>query len=192
MLVTEKSLHWAFLFCISLFAGVFLLGLTGCSDKTKPNVEVIQDMMEQPALKAQDFQPENREKSSMLLPPEGTLAQDREAMKYSTDPEGAGKNLKMPAVTPDVLALGEKHYKNYCLLCHGEKGMGDGLVGQKFTGVKPPTLLSEKVRSYGDGRIFHVITYGQGVMGNYMYQMPMSKDRWAVVAYVRKLQQENK
>ncbi len=114
------------MFCISLFVAVFLFGLTGCSDKTKPNIEVIQDMMEQPALKAQDFMPDDREKSSMRVPPEGTLAVDREAAKYATDPEGAGKNLKMPTVTPEFLALGERHYKNYCLLCHGEKGMVTG------------------------------------------------------------------
>ncbi|MBY0316650.1 MAG: cytochrome c [Bdellovibrionales bacterium] len=192
MLVTEKSLHWAFMFCMSLFVAVFLFGLTGCSDKTKPNIEVIQDMMEQPALKAQDFMPDNREKSSMLVPPEGTLAVDREAAKYATDPEAAGKNLKMPTVTPEFLALGERHYKNYCLLCHGEKGMGDGHVGQKFIGVKPPSLMTDKIRGYADGRIFHVLTFGQGVMGNYMYQMPKGRDRWAVVAYVRKMQQESK
>ena len=65
-------------------------------------------------------------------------------------------------------------------------------MASKFQGVKPPSLLSEKIRNTKDGGIFHIITEGQGVMGTYINHMPMSKDRWAVVAYVRKLQSENK
>ena len=88
----------------------------------------------------------------------------------------------------DMLKLGAKHFKNFCYVCHGEKGMGDGPVADKFQGVKPPSLMSDKVRGMKDGQIFHIITDGQGVMGTYINHMPFSKDRWAVVAYVRKLQ----
>ena len=41
---------------MKLVAGVLIVTTTtSCSDKSKPNVEVIQDMMESPAIKPQEF-----------------------------------------------------------------------------------------------------------------------------------------
>jgi mono/diheme cytochrome c family protein len=192
-MMSDRTLSWAFFLCVSIFASVFVFGLTGCGPSDgKPNVELIQDMMVQPSNKAQDSLASNPEKSSQLVPPEGTAAVNREVYLFKGNPEGAANSLKMPEVTADMVKLGEKHFKNYCVVCHGEKGAGDGPVASKFQGVKPPSLLSEKVRGMKDGGIFHIITDGQGVMGMYTSQMPWSKDRWAVVAYVRKLQSDSK
>ncbi len=192
-MVSDRSFNLAFIFFVSLFAVVFVMGLTGCSASgDKPNVEVIQDMMEQPAVKAQDFNPHNRNQSGMRVPPEGTAAMNREVYLYKGDPEAAANNLTNKEVQDEAFyKLGEKHYKNYCYVCHGEQGKGNGPVADKFQGVKPPSLLSDKVRAMKDGQIYHIITDGQGVMGAYINQMPWSKDRWAVVTYVRKLQKEN-
>lgn len=189
-MMSDRTLSWAFVLCVTIFASVFVFGLTGCGPTSdgKPNVELIQDMMVQPAIKAQDSIPSNGEKSGQLVPPEGTAAKNREVYLYKGNPEGAANNLKMPEMNADMLKLGEKHFKNFCYVCHGEKGMGDGPVADKFQGVKPPSLMSDKVRGMKDGQIFHIISDGQGVMGTYINHMPFSKDRWAVVAYVRKLQ----
>jgi len=198
MMISDRSLNVAIIFCIGLFAMVFLMGLSGCSGgkHTQPNVEVIQDMMDQPAIKAQDYDPHDktRSKSAMLVPPDGTQAVNREVYLYKGNVEGAAANLKNPFANPneEIMKTGERHFKNFCFVCHGPTGAGDGPVGQKFQGVKPPSLLSAKVRGMKDGQIFHIITEGQGVMGTYINHMPFSKDRWAVVAYVRKLQKENK
>lgn len=164
-----------------------------CGPKgNKPNIEIIQDMMEQPALKAQDFHPHDREKSSMLEPPKGSWPKNRKPYLYKS-PTEAGQKLKNPYAqddSKDFEQLGKIKYDNFCLVCHGETGKGDGPVADKFVGVKPPSLLTDKVKDYPDGRIFHIITAGQGVMGNYMAQLPEEKDRWAVVNYVRKLQKK--
>lgn len=194
MMISDRSLSWAIIFCITIFASVFVFGLAGCTPTKhdKPNVEVIQDMMEQPAIKAQDSIPGHPDKSGQFVPPDGTAAANREVYLYKGNPEAAATNLKMPEVNAEMLKLGEKHYKNYCYVCHGEKGAGDGPVAPKFQGVKPPSLLSDKIRNMKDGGVYHIITDGQGVMGAYITQMPWSKDRWAVVAYVRQLQSQNK
>ena len=177
-----------------------IIFVTGCTfsndDPSKPNVEVIQDMAEQPALKAQDFHPQDREKSSMLVPPKGTWPsntnkwpKDMKPLMYEGKPEQAGRELKNPfAGNPEVTELGKRHFQNYCMVCHGVQGAGDGPVAEKFVGVKPPSLLTAKIKNYPDGRIYHIITYGQGVMGAYVNQMPNEKARWAVVNYVRQLQ----
>ena len=41
--------------------------------------------------------------------------------------------------------------------------------------------------SYPDGRLYHTINKGKGMMSGYGYNIPVS-DRWAIVAYVRTLQ----
>jgi mono/diheme cytochrome c family protein len=197
MIISDRSMGMAFFFFISLFTAVFLMGLTGCSDPsahTEPNIEVIQDMMEQPAIKAQDFDPHNREQSGMRLPPAGATAQNREVYLYKGNAAEAAAKLVNPYKNPseEILKLGKKHFSNYCFVCHGPGGQGDGPVASKFQGVKPPSIMSDKIRGVTDGAIFHIITEGQGVMGSYINQMPFAKDRWAVVAYVRQLQKETK
>ncbi|NQZ18986.1 MAG: cytochrome c [Bdellovibrionales bacterium] len=160
--------------------------------KNKPNVEIIQDMMEQPALKAQDFHPHDREKSSMLVPPEGSWPKNVKPYLYmGKSPAEAEKNVRNPYASnnsKEFLDLGKRHYNNFCIVCHGEAGKGDGPVAAKFQGVKPPSLVSVKVKGWGDGRIYHIITAGRGIMGSYIHQMPKEKDRWAVVNYVRTLE----
>ncbi len=58
-----------------------------------------------------------------------------------------------------------------------------------------PSLQSDKARAYPDGRIYHIITMGQGVspsfglplMPSYASQIAPA-DRWSIVNYVRALQ----
>lgn len=193
-MISDRTFNLVFVLCVTMFATVFLVGLSGCGPSgNKPNVELIQDMYVQPALKAQDTDPFTG-KTNMRVPPEGTAAQNREVYLYKGNVDGAIKNLVNPYgnPSPEVLAIGEKHYKNFCFVCHGMEGKGDGPVAAKFVGVKPPPLLSDKVRAMKDGQIFHIINDGQGVMGSYANHMPFFKDRWALISYVRKLQRDAK
>ena len=41
------------------------------------------------------------------------------------------------------------------------------------------------------GYLFHVISHGYGAMGSYSAQVPVA-DRWAIVAYLRALQETNR
>ncbi len=202
MKTAVSILEWVKTLFIFSFAGVAFLTmltfaglvLTGCGpDGNKPNVELIQDMLEQPALKAQDFHPQNREKSSMLVPPEGSWPKNVKPYLYKGQPVKAGQELSNPYTSKkDMVQLGKRHYKNFCLLCHGPGGQGDGQVADKFVGIKPPSLVTDKIKNYPDGRIFHIITDGQGLMGTYIHQLPKEKDRWAVVLYVRELQKKSR
>ncbi len=156
----------------------------------EPNVELIQDMMESPAIKAQDFDTFNREQSASRLPPEGTVPVGFAKYPYHLQPD-LGAKQKNPfdgKMTPEVLELGRTKYETYCAVCHGYEGKGDGPVSVKMS-VKPPSLLTDKIAvTYTDGHIFHVITDGQGVMSSYAYQLVNPNDRWAIVNYVRSLQ----
>jgi mono/diheme cytochrome c family protein len=168
--------------------------LVGCNgSKNQTNVELIQGMMDQISVKAQDWDPQLDGKSGMRLPPEGTIPRNKKYYKY-TDPIQAERGLKNPLrgeSGPEVITLGKMRYDIACAVCHGAAGDGTGPVAAKMP-VKPPSLLSEKVRDFKDGRIFHIITKGQGLMGNYANQIINERDRWAVVNYIRNLQKNAK
>lgn len=177
-----------------LLASAFALSActaSGPADLHKePNVELIQDMMESPALKAQDFDTFNREGQGSRLPPDGTVPVGYEKYPYHLQPD-LGAKLQNPVagrMTPELLDLGRTKFETYCAVCHGYEGKGDGPVSVKMS-VKPPSLLTDKImKTYTDGHIFHVISDGQGVMSSYAYQLVNPSDRWAIVNYVRSLQ----
>lgn len=173
---------------------LLLLVVVGCNGgKNRTNIELITNMMDQKAIKAQDWYPPDGDKSQMRQPPEGTIPQNYEIYPYPNDPEAAGRNLKNPLagdLSPEVLELGQKNFNIYCAVCHGAKGAGDGTVAEKMA-VRPPSLLTDKIKNYPDGRIYHIIVRGQGVMGSYASQITESKRRWAVINYLRSLQKGN-
>lgn len=190
--VVRKFAH-AFLVTGVLSTVAFLTGCTGndpAALHSEPNVELIQDMMESPALKAQDFDTYNPEQGSSRLPPENTVPVGYAKYPYHLQPD-LGAKQKNPfdgKMTPEVIELGRTKYETYCAVCHGYEGKGDGPVSVKMS-VKPPSLLTDKIAiQYTDGHIFHVISDGQGVMASYAYQLVNPNDRWAIVNYVRSLQ----
>lgn len=172
---------------IFVLAAMLLVGCTDSRSKNT-NVEIIQDMMDQPALKAQDYEPGNPQQAASRLPPEGTAPIGYKPYKYKMNPAAAEAALKNPiAGDAKVLEIGRTKFETYCAVCHGIQGDGKGTVAPKFA-IPIPSLLSDKVRAFNDGRIFHIITDGQGVMSSYASQLTKEDDRWAIVNYIRSLQ----
>ncbi len=192
---------WSFLCQNKHPLGVFMLlamalcVLSGCSGCTSggrnlTNIELFQDMMQQPSIKEQ----EGGSKGDLLMrhPPAHTKARNHSYYKYVGNPEGAANNLSNPFAgefSPAVIYLGHRQYEKTCIVCHGAKGDGNGLVSPKMA-VKPPSLLTDKVRNYSDGRLYHIIHEGQGLMSSYKKQVFREKDRWALINYIRTLQQK--
>ncbi len=187
--------HLSANFIIICVAGALALStLTSCKNSAVPNVELIQDMMESPAIKPQEFDETSPNHSGMRVPPEGTQPVGFVPYRYAKDIAGAAKN-KNPLVgdfSEATLKVGIKYFITNCALCHGQNGEGGekSSIGEKMA-LKPPSLLSSKITGWTDGQIFHVITMGQGVMGPYASHIPQ-KYRWQVVNYIRTLQKENK
>ncbi|MFN3697792.1 MAG: c-type cytochrome [Pseudobdellovibrio sp.] len=169
---------------------LFLI-LSGCNmDKSKPNVELIQDMMDSPAIKSQEYDESSPNNAGMRVPPEGTQPQGFEPYKYATNVEGAAKNVNPLAgsYTEETLKTGQKYYTIQCAVCHGAKGEGgEKMPVAETMALKPPAMTSDKIKGWTDGQIYHVITMGQGVMGPYASHIP-AKYRWQVVNYIRHLQ----
>lgn len=170
------------------------IALPSCKDSSKPNVELIQDMMESPTIKPQEYDEESPNHSGMRVPPEGTQPVGFVPYRYAKDFAASANNVNPLAgdFSEDSLKVGLKFYETNCTVCHGDKGQGGEKmpVGEKMA-LKPPALTSEKITKWTDGQIYHVITMGQGVMGPYASHIPQ-KYRWQVVNYVRHLQKESK
>jgi len=183
---------------MALVAGMTVVSVTtSCSkDHSQPNIEVIQDMMESPAIKPQEYDESSPNHSGMRVPPEGTQPVGFVPYRYANDIAGAVKNPNPLAgdYSEATLKVGVKYFATNCTICHGDKAEGsaaaNSTVGTKMA-LQPPSLLSDKIRSWTDGQIYHVITMGQGMMGPYASHIPQ-RYRWQVVNYIRTLQKENK
>jgi mono/diheme cytochrome c family protein len=123
---------------------------------------------------------------TMQTPVEGSVARGFIPYPFKNKPDDAGKLLVNPVI-PNVenLAVGKEKYDIYCSPCHGYLGEGDSRLRGQFP--NPPSIHSEKVRTWSDGSIYHVITEGQNVMPSYRSQLTR-QERWAVVNYLRVLQ----
>ncbi len=143
-------------------------------------------MMEQAKLKPQAPSTLFADGKGMRTPVPGTVARGFLPYAYAGKPDEAGKFLVNP-LPPSALVLerGRTGFLTFCSPCHGNFGRGDSRLRGQFP--NPPTLLSDKVRNWPDGSIYHVITEGQNIMPSYAGQV-RKDDRWAIVHYIRALQ----
>jgi mono/diheme cytochrome c family protein len=82
------------------------------------------------------------------------------------------------------IAEGKKIYAKYCVVCHGEKGKGDGIAAAGLT-PRPADHSSEKIQKQSDGALFWKITTGRPPMAS--YKTFSLEQRWQVVNYIRTL-----
>lgn len=163
--------------------GIALLGLSavaaGCDDQVK-YVPWFETMTRQPSIETYEVEP--------MAPVEGTV------------PVGASLHLDLLAAdtllanpletTSEVLERGEVLFLQFCVMCHGETGAGDGpVVGENRLPPLPTlNLLSDRAMDLSDGYLYGMISNGRGVMPS--YRRVSHDDRWHLVEYVRKLQRE--
>lgn len=143
-------------------------------------------MMEQNKLVPQETSTVFADGFSMQTPVKGTVARGILPYPYYGKPDLAGEMLINPLVpSKENLKLGEEKFNVFCSPCHGYHGEGDSRLRGQFP--NPPSLHSEKVRNWSDGRIYHVLVEGQNVMPSYSYQLNR-EEKWSVVLYLRALQ----
>jgi mono/diheme cytochrome c family protein len=120
--------------------------------------------------------PDNTEAQPL---PEGVVAQG--------DLDRAAQSAKPPTVDAALLARGQQRYDIFCTPCHGPSGQGDGMVVQRGFPA-PPSYHIARLRIAPAQHFFDVISDGYGVMYSYASRVE-PRDRWAIVAYIRALQQ---
>lgn len=132
--------------------------------------------------------------ATLRAPVPGTIPRGVVPLHYSasrSDARRAAEELANPYSPADREALrrGEAVYRDFCVPCHGADGKGQGPVVRRGY-PRPPPLLRPLTRQMKDGELFHILTYGRGLMASYASQLSRD-DRWKVIVYVRALQQQN-
>lgn len=112
----------------------------------------------------------------------------------------------MPAsvkVDKALLLRGQDRFNIYCAVCHGKLGDGKGMVGQQWSYAVPsfhdPKYTDLKQNQGKDGYLFHTARNGvpaavagqAAKMPGYAHALSV-KDSWAVIAYIRALQETEK
>lgn len=145
------------------------------------------DMGDQPKLKPQRKDVFGARPTGLMEPQPGTVAIGDLPYPYAqNEADRAGAELVNPLdSTPDVIAHGQFVYEHVCITCHGPKGAGDGNVTALFP--KPPSLMTQKVRDWPDGQLFHRPMRGQNSMPSHARQVDQ-RDAWSVIHYIREMQ----
>jgi hypothetical protein len=165
---------------------ITVVGATYVTMNVLLTMEPFSWMSAQPKLKPQQTSSVFADGKGMRTPVAGTVPRGFLPYAFTGQPDSAGKYLANPLFpTERVLATGKERYLTFCSPCHGNFGGGESRLRGQFP--NPPTLHSDKVRTWPDGTIYHVISEGQNVMPGYASQIPRA-DRWAVVHYLRVLQ----
>ena len=178
---------------------VSVVVLTSCSkDPNSPGYEYMPDMYRSGAVEAYvDYE---KDSISARIPAAGTIPYHLDSfmaavnMPYTLraleDYELAA-NVKNPVpFSAEVLKSGEKLYKKYCIHCHGEKGDGQGPISAagKIAGVP---AYNGTIKDLPEGKMFHSITHGKGVMGSHASQLN-KLERWEVIHYILALRNDGK
>jgi mono/diheme cytochrome c family protein len=89
-------------------------------------------------------------------------------------------------VTPEGLAAAAKLFKGNCVMCHGEKGQGDGESAQTLN--RKPANFTDKVMMSAetDGALFWKMSQGRAPMPSWE-DVFSETQRWQLVNYLRQL-----
>jgi mono/diheme cytochrome c family protein len=126
----------------------------------------------------------------MQPPPEGTVPRGQVlAARSATGREpGGGYVAETPLpLSRELLDRGRSRFEIYCAVCHGAGGYGGSVVAYNMIERRPPSLRRPELSQLPAGYYYQVITQGLGRMPSYAADLSVA-DRWAVIAYVRKLQ----
>lgn len=169
---------------------VLVISISTCDrNKKMPGYDILPDMAQPVPYESFAKNPVTPDGKTLQAPPDGTIPRGFLPYHYGTTPdeaERAGRELTaaFPA-SPEVLARGKIVYETFCLVCHGPEGKGDGPLIPKFP--NPPSFTSREIANYPEGRIYHTVTIGFGLMSSYASQIS-PEDRWKLVRYVQTLQ----
>ena len=102
----------------------------------------------------------------------------------------AARAVKNPFPSnPENLEAGKQTFADNCVLCHGDKGKGDGIAAR--TSKIPPANFTDSklLAAETDGSLFWKMSEGRGPMPTWKETLS-EKERWQLVDYIRKLNKD--
>ncbi len=186
---------WAQPVPILILCCVVLVVLSGCwrgATSPRPPWHPNPNMDDQPKYRPQEASAFFYDGATMRQPVEGAVARGElhEDTAFYTGLDAGGQPVALVPINVDeaLLARGQERYAIYCAPCHHRRGNGRGILWDRAQ-IPTADLHEQRLRDVPDGQLFDVITNGLGLMAGYKYPIP-PRDRWAIVAYVRRLQSE--
>ena len=181
---------------------VVVVSFFSCKEKDGLAPEYMPDMYRSPSIEPYVDYGEIRDRANVELtntmtvrtPVKGTIPRGFTPYGYENNAEGyelAAQNLKNPiAYSEDVVKKGEELYGMFCVHCHGKTGQGDGILVEREKFPPLPVKFNPGL-DIVEGKMFHTITYGKGLMGPHSSQLN-KEERWTLIHYIRtKFMNEN-
>jgi len=188
----EDRMLQSLLLVLVVVAVLFALQAGLNRDTSQRNVEIFTEMAYSKAYESFSPNPNFADGMTQQAVVAGVIPRGHEAFRYELTEEDAvraGEELTSPIAAGDTDALkqGAALYATYCIPCHDVRGEGVGPVVLRGM-VPPPMFGAARAKEMKDGQMFHILTLGQGNMASYATQLS-SRERWAVIAHVRALQE---
>lgn len=179
---------------------IALIAMTAAScmrSSDSPGREYIPDMGRDVAFEGYyenpgDFHLPNR--SNAQLPPEGSISQATSVYPFPNTTEGyeaAGASFvnEFEFAEDEITGQGKYLFEIFCAVCHGEAGDGQGHLVQIEKYPPPPSYFRDDILILPEGKRYHSVMYGKGLMGSYATQIS-HRERWLILEYVQHLQNE--
>jgi len=171
---------------VVVIGGLILLS----RDTAQRNDELITQMATSPAYRTGDPNPVLRAGMTMQPPVVGTVPRGSLPPPVSVVLRDTGGVAFVDTLNPMKPTKGSmlraKHlFDNYCAVCHGYGGAGDGPMVPKYP--NPPSYMTPKSRALSDATLYKVITEGRLGMPSHA-PLVSHDDRWRLVLYIRSLQ----
>lgn len=194
-MLANKKITGALMFVIGIIA-------VACNNVPgSPGWEYMPDMYRSSSYETNSDNPNFKNKMTNQAPAPGTVSQgwtansEYSSLKmpypYKNDSLGyelAGQNIRNPLpATPQIIEQGKERYEKFCGHCHGASGMGDGAVVSAGNFPPPPAYNSIQLKNLPEGKMFHSLQYGKGMMGSHASQLTV-EERWKILRYVQTLQ----
>ena len=179
---------------VLLFTLLFLL--TGCRGylTEKPPIHLNPNM---------DWQAKYKAQTLPLTPPDGTVIWGRQSTDsldsdrefylqpdnvfYTGKKNGVWSKTIPVEVNKKLLLRGQDQYNIYCAVCHTQTGNGlEGPITKR--GWIVSNILDDVTYNRPDGELFDIIRNGIRSMPGYAIRI-REDDTWAIVAYMRALQE---
>ena len=178
---------------IALSISLAILASCGSDYHKNPGKIYMPDMTYSRAYQFYSNNPNYANGITAQAPVAGTVARGAELPDHlSAKDTAAGYaekcNLEM---TMAQVEEGGRLFNIHCAICHGNGLDGNGPLysSGKFVAA-PANFKDPKYLNLSVGQMHYAIMYGKNLMGSYASQLD-SKQRWMVLAYIKKFQSEN-
>lgn len=184
-----------YLVTLVIAGATFIAACNSGGIRRNPGRTYAPDMQYSQAYDAYTKNPVTPDGLTSQLPVPGTIARSQELPKHLKEDDTAGyRALNFPKkYTAAELDEGKRLFDIYCAICHGDAldGQGPLFKSGKFASMPANLVSGDYYLNLAPGMIYHTIQYGKNMMGPYYSQLN-EQQRWEVIAYIKKAQDEKK